>query len=281
MTANQSEAVEFENVTVAYGHTVALQDISLRIARGEFVGVVGPNGSGKTTLLRTVLGLTRPTHGEVKVSGVPVNRLGTRRRRIGYVPQLAAIDPRFPVHVLDVVTMGRYGQIGLFRRPSAADRTAACRALERVGMLDLADRQIGQLSGGQRQRVFVARALAVEPELLLLDEPTTGVDPATTGSFYELMHQLHGEGITILMVSHDVGVVSQYVDKIACLNRRLVVHGRPSEVLTAEAVEGCYGCGALFLTHGAVPHIVVDVHPKGKPPHRSPAAHLLEHRAKE
>jgi len=262
MVADGPWAVEMEKVTVAFGRTVALQDVSLRVRRGEFVGIVGPNGSGKTTLLRTVLGLVRPVRGEVRVLGAPVERLGAVRHRLGYVPQLAAIDTRFPVHVLDVVLMGRYGQIGLLRRPSAADREAARAALARVGLADLAGRQIGQLSGGQRQRVLIARALAVEPEILLLDEPATGVDPVTSGSLYELLNHLHEEGITIMMVSHDVGVVSQYVDQVACLNRYLVVHGRPEEVLTTEVVEDCYGCGAMFLTHGDLPHIVVGPHRK-------------------
>jgi len=262
MAGNGPWAVELENVTVAFGRTVALQDVSLHVRRGEFVGIVGPNGSGKTTLLRTVLGLVRPVRGQVRVLGTAIDRLGSVRHRLGYVPQLASIDVRFPVHVIDVVLMGRYGQIGLLRRPSAADRDAARAALARVGMADLADRQIGQLSGGQRQRVLIARALAVEPEILLLDEPATGVDPVTSNSLYELLNQLHEEGITILMVSHDVGVVSEYVDQVACLNRRLVVHGRPEEVLTTEVVEGCYGCGAMFLTHGPLPHIVVGPHRK-------------------
>ncbi len=259
-------AVELEHVSVSYGRTLALQDVSMRVAWGEFVGVVGPNGSGKTTLLRAILGLVKPSGGQVRVMGRPADALGPERYRIGYVPQLASVDTRFPVHVSDVVLMGRYGEIGLLRRPTAADREAAWRALERVGMRDLSSRQIGQLSGGQRQRVFVARALAVEPELLLLDEPATGVDPAAKGSLYELLNQLHREGMTILMVSHDVAVVSQFVDQIACLNRRLVAHGRPADILTAETVEGCYGCGAMYFGHGELPHIVVGPHGRNKVP---------------
>ncbi|MDI7276429.1 MAG: metal ABC transporter ATP-binding protein [Anaerolineae bacterium] len=267
---NGGWAVELEGVTVAYGRNVAIQDVTLRVARQEFVGVVGPNGSGKTTLLRTVLGLVRPVQGEVRVFGVPAQALGPLRHRLGYVPQITAIDTGFPVHVFDVVMMGRYGEIGLLHRPSAADRQATWRALERVGMQDLADRQIGQLSGGQRQRVFVARALAVEPELLLLDEPATGVDPAAKGSLYELLNHLHEGGMTILMASHDVAVVSQVVDQVACLNRRLVAHGRPQEVLSAETLEGCYGCGAMFLGHGQFPHVVVEAHLQGRRPAGAP-----------
>lgn len=276
MAAETSWAVELENVTVTYGPTVALEDVSLRVARGEFVGVVGPNGSGKSTLLRTVLGLVRPARGRVQVLGLPVRSPGALSRRIGYVPQMAALDGRFPVHVYDVVMMGRYGQIGLLRRPTAADRAAVERALQRVGMQHLSQRQIGELSGGQRQRVLVARALAVEPELLLLDEPATGVDPAAKGSLYELLNALHADGLTILMVSHDVGVVSQFVDQVVCINRRLVSHGRPEEALSAETLEGCYGCGAMYLSHGEMPHIVVSSHGKG----RSAGAHVRDRTAR-
>jgi zinc transport system ATP-binding protein len=264
MNAEDRWAVEMEHVTVSYGANVALQNVTMRVARGEFVGVVGPNGSGKTTLLRVILGLVQPQQGQVRVLGAPLGDLRHVRGKLGYVPQVSSIDMRFPVHVRDVVLMGRYGQIGLFHRPSATDRAAAQLAMQRVGIEKLADRQIGQLSGGQRQRVFVARALAVEPELLLLDEPTTGVDPATTGSFYDLLNQLHTEGMTILMVSHDIAVVSQYVDQVACLNRRLVVHGRPEEVLTEDVIEGCYGCGTIVLSHGSIPHMVVHAHETGR-----------------
>jgi ABC-type Mn2+/Zn2+ transport system ATPase subunit len=263
MAAESVWAVECENVTVTYGATVALEDVSLRIGRGEFVGVVGPNGSGKSTLLRTVLGLIKPARGTVRVWGMAAGSRGSLRHRVGYVPQIAAIDSRFPVRVSDVVMMGRYGQIGLVRRPAAADRAAVRRAIERVGMQDVAGRQIGQLSGGQRQRVFVARALAVEPDLLLLDEPATGVDPAAKGSLYELLNQLRDDGMTILMVSHDVAVVSQFVDQVACINRRLVAHGRPTEILNAETIEGCYGCGVMYFGHGQFPHIVVGAHGGG------------------
>ena len=275
MATENSCAVQLDNVTVTYGRTVALENVTLHVGRGEFVGVVGPNGSGKTTLLRSVLGLVRPVQGEVRVFGTPVQAMGSLRHRIGYVPQQASVDGRFPVHVFDVVMMGRYGEIGLLRRPGQADRAATWRALERVGMHNLAERQIGQLSGGQRQRVCVARALAVEPELLLLDEPATGVDPGAKGSLYELLNDLHEDGMTILLASHDVAVVSQFVDQVACINRHLVTHGRPEEALNPETVEGCYGCGAMYFSHGDLPHIVVGPHgQRGQPRARPPACPL-------
>ncbi len=250
--------VELDHVTVAYGQHIALEDVTFGVCAGEFLGVIGPNGSGKTTLLRVILGLVKPISGQVRVFGQPRNGMGNDQHRLSYVPQLTDIDRRFPIRVLDVVLMGRYGKIGLGRRPSKEDRAKAMHALEQVGMADLARRQIGQLSGGQQQRVLVARALALEPELLLLDEPTTGMDPTTTNSLYELLHHLnHSLGLTIVMVSHDVSVVSRYATYIACLNRRLVVHDVPSRIMTHETLESIYGHDAMWFLHGDVPHLVV------------------------
>ena len=255
-----SPVVELSDVWVELGGHPVLEGISLAVDAGEFVSVVGPNGAGKTTLLRVILGLVRPARGEVRVFGTRPWELGRGRARIGYVPQAEGIDPDFPLRVIDVVLMGRYGSLGWIRRPGSADRRAAREALDLVGIGDLATRPIGELSGGQRQRAFLARALAAEPRLLLLDEPTTGVDPAASESFYELLRRIQERGVTIVMVTHDIGVVSRYVDKVACINRRLVVHGRPEEVLTDEALAEMYGCAALFFHHGRVPHMVVRRH---------------------
>jgi ABC-type Mn2+/Zn2+ transport system ATPase subunit len=189
--------IELIHVTVQYQDLVALEDVSLRVMSGEFLALIGPNGSGKTTLVRTILGLIQPTAGIVHLFGKDPHQLGKEWGRIGYVPQIAHIDPHFPLRVFDVVLMGRYGQIGLFRRPSCRDREAALLALQRVGLVDLVKRHIGRLSGGQRQRVLLARALATEPELLLLDEPTTGVDVGTTASLFELLDAFHQEGMTL------------------------------------------------------------------------------------
>lgn len=256
MTENDF-VVELDHVSVMYQTHLALRNITMRVREGEFLALLGPNGAGKSTLIKTILGLMEPIAGTVKVFGVPPRQLGKRRTWIGYVPQVTNVDPNFPVKAFDIVLMGLYGKIGLFRRPSREDKEAAMRAMESVGMQDLTDRRFGSLSGGQQQRLLVARALVVNPKLLLLDEPTTGVDTATSSSIYDLLSDLHGKGITIILVSHDVGIVSQYVDRVACINQSLVVHGRPTEVLTEEALDKMYGCDAMLFLHGPMPHMVV------------------------
>jgi zinc transport system ATP-binding protein len=252
--------IELEHVTVYYRELVALEDVTLQVTPGEFLALIGPNGSGKTTLLKTILGLVSPVAGTVRLFGEPPRQLNGGWKRVGYVPQIAQIDPRFPIQVFEVVLMGRYGRVGLIRRPGRSDRAAVWRALAEVGLTELAERPIGRLSGGQRQRALVARALANEPELLLLDEPTTGVDVGTTEGLFDLLDGLHVQGMTILVVSHDVGVVAQHVDQVACLNRRLIAHGRPQEMLDGEVLECMYGPQATLLGHGEVPHIVVRRH---------------------
>jgi zinc transport system ATP-binding protein len=254
----QNPIIQLDRVQVIFQELLVLEDVSLSVSPGEFLAVIGPNGAGKTTLLRVILGLVRPASGEVRVFGKAPWELNGERRRIGYVPQILSVDLNFPVRASEVVLMGRYGRIGLLHRPSADDRAVARQAMERVGIADLAHRPIARLSGGQRQRVFLARALANEPDLLLLNEPTTGVDVAATESLYELLRGLHEDGITILVVSHDVGVVASYVDGVACVNRRLVAHGRPDEVLGSEELAQMYGCDAMFFHHGQAPHVVVE-----------------------
>jgi zinc transport system ATP-binding protein len=250
--------IELDHVTVTYQDLVALDDVTLTVAPGSFLAIIGPNGAGKTTLLQVILGLIRPAAGRVSVFGKSPADLDGERRRIGYVPQIMSVDLNFPVSVGEMVLMGRYGRMGLFHRPAATDRAAALDAMKRVGIADLADRPIRRLSGGQRQRAFLARALANEPDLLLLDEPTTGVDQTTTEGLYELLRSLHASGITMMVVSHDVGVVASYVEGVVCINRRLVAHGRPAEVLGSEELSKMYGCDAVFFHHGRVPHLVVE-----------------------
>ena len=257
---NGDAPVELVDVTVSRNNVIVLDSVSLTVRKGEFTAVIGPNGAGKTTLLKVVLGLIRPDSGRVSVFGANPRELGAGRARMGYVPQIMAVDLNFPVTVFETVLMGTYGRIGVGRRPKARDRESAESAIEKVGIADLKDRPIARLSGGQRQRAFIARALAGEPQLLLLDEPTTGVDVETTGSLFDLLKTLKNEGVTIVMVSHDVSVVAAYLDKLACLNRSLVAHGIPDEVVTSDALRHMYGCDVAFLHHGDAPHIVVEDH---------------------
>jgi zinc transport system ATP-binding protein len=253
--------VKLKDVWVTYHETLALKGVDMEIEDGEFLGLIGPNGSGKTTLIRVILGLVKPDRGRVEVFGVPPVSLGAKHHLIGYVPQRSQGDWSFPVSVIDVVLMGRYGRIGLFKRPSAADREVAMGALEDVQMQDFARRQLAELSGGQQQRVLIARALATEPKLLLLDEPAAGVDAYGEERFYELLKGLkEQQGLTIVVVTHDIAVVSAHVEKLACLNQTLYTHAPPAEVITAGTLEKVYGCEVELLAHGRIPHRVVEEH---------------------
>ncbi len=250
--------VRAEHLSVAYQDKLVLEDITFDIHAGEFWGILGPNGSGKTTLLRAMLGLNEPFSGSITMFGKNPHELGSERDRIGYVPQHAIIDFNFPIRVKDVVLLGRSRKIGIGHRASQSDKDAVAQAMEFVEITDLADRQIGRLSGGQRQRVLIARALALQPSILLLDEPTAALDVNAAESFYEWLNNMHEKmNLTLVLVSHDVGVVSRYVSSVACLNRTLVAHGVPSEVLAGGALEKMYGCDAMLFGHGKVPHMVV------------------------
>lgn len=252
--------IEIEDVTARQGQVIALDHVTLTVNKGDFTAVIGPNGAGKTTLIKVILGLIEPDSGRVRVFDRPVAELGSLRSRIGYVPQMFTVDLEFPITVLETVLMGTYGRIGVGRRVSPSDREAAVAALKRVGIVDLAERPLARLSSGQRQRAFIARALVNNPELLLLDEPTTGVDAETTGNLYSLLRELRADGVTVLIVSHDVGVVASYVDTLACLNRSLVAHCRPDEEECNTAIARMYGCDVAYLHHGKAPHIVVEDH---------------------
>ena len=236
------------------GHAV-LEDINLELEAADFLGLIGPNGGGKSTLLKVMLGLIKPDRGKIRIFGMTPE---AARGRVGYMPQKTVFDQSFPVKVLDVVLMGRYTRAGLFHRYGPDDRTAARRALEAVKMGDRAEREIGALSGGEQQRVFVARSLVSDPELLLLDEPTAGVDSAQQTEFYDLLcHLNHELGIAIVLVSHDVTAISKYVSKIACLNQLLYYHD--SKEITNEDIEKAYGCPVEMIAHGT-PHRVLREH---------------------
>jgi zinc transport system ATP-binding protein len=244
-------AVSFQDVWFSFGSRLVLEAVDLRIERGAFLGVLGPNGGGKTTLLKLMLGLLKPDRGTVRVLGLPPREA---RGRVGYVPQYARFDADFPILVRDAVLMARLGRGRAWGTPSAADREAAQRALEQVALSTHAARGIGELSGGELQRVLVARALAVEPEVLLLDEPTSSVDPRIGRSIYQLLEQL-GPDMTRIVVSHDVGVLRQHVESVACVNRKVWYHGTGE--LTAEIIEEAYGEPVELVTHA---HRVLDAH---------------------
>lgn len=252
-------AVAIAGVTVRLNGRVILEDIQLDIKAGSFVGVLGPNGAGKSTLLRVILGLIVPVVGEVRVFGEPPRERRRRGQLTGYLPQRPLADPHFPVSALEVVLMGRYGLIGWGRRPRARDYELARQLLARVGMAGKEDRPIGALSGGEQQRVFIARALSVEPRLLLLDEPTISLDACAQDELYDLLRQLKEElGLTIIMVSHDIGAIAEQVEDIVCLNRRVYVHQPPP--IGRLGLEQTFGCSVEYLFHGEIPHRVVRLH---------------------
>lgn len=240
--------VEIDDVTFAYGDRPVIENISMEIEAGEFVGLVGPNGSGKTTLLRLMIGLERPDSGSVRLFGEPAGRRETGER-VGYVPQdVASAGGEMPVTVREAVRMGRYPRNG-FGRFDDDDRAAIDAALDRVEIADLADRRVGRLSGGQRQRVFIARALASEADLLALDEPTVGVDAESREAFYDLLGELNEEGMTIVLIEHDIGVVTSHATEIACLNRELYFHGDPEAFVETDALAEAYGDGQSIVHH--------------------------------
>ncbi len=248
-----NDIVSARDLWVHFGSQVILEDVNLVIKEHDFLGLIGPNGGGKTTLLKVILGLIKPSRGQIKVFGTSPE---AARKRIGYLPQRNLFDLQFPATALDVVLMGRYGRKGLFRRYTAEDRDAAHQALDQMNMLKYANREIGTLSGGQQQRIFVARALVSEPDLLLLDEPATGIDASQQKEFYELLRDLNQEK-TIVMVSHDMSAVSKYVEKVACINQKLYYHD--SKELTAGDILEAYKCPVEMIAHG-IPHRVLREH---------------------
>ena len=235
-----------EGVAVTYpnGHT-ALADASFALTGGTIAALVGVNGSGKSTLFKALMGFVTPSAGRVTLAGAPV-REAQRRGWVAYVPQTEEVDWTFPVSVHDVVMMGRYGHMNFLRIPRAADRAAVAEALERVGLQDLRDRQIGELSGGQKKRVFVARALAQRSRVILLDEPFTGVDVKTEEAIVALLRELRAEGRLILVSTHNLGSVPEFCDQVVLINRTVLACGPTAEVFTAENLSRAFG-GALRL----------------------------------
>jgi ABC-type Mn2+/Zn2+ transport system ATPase subunit len=249
--------VAVDGVTASYGRRVALDDVSLTVRKGSLLAVIGPNGAGKSTLLKLIAGLIRPTSGSITVLGGPP---GSAARSVAYLPQAEAVDWDFPVTVGEVVMMGRYARLGFGRQPGAADRERVAAALETVGMADAVDRQIGALSGGQRRRVFLARAIAAEPELYLLDEPVTGVDATTQEELMDVLEAEARAGKTVIATTHDLICAAQRFHEAAFLNGRLVAQGPAELVLDQKLLSETYGGHVLVLPGDGGRLVLDDAH---------------------
>ncbi len=260
--------VLLEGVTCGYERDVVLRDVTLRIDEGEFVGLLGPSGAGKTTLLRTLLGATTIHAGTVVVDGAPVHQ--GRRPRAGYVPQLETVDWNFPVTVEEVVLMGRAADGGFFPWSRRHDREAAREMMERLGIGHLARRHIRELSGGQQQRVFLARALVSSPRLLLLDEPTSGVDIKTRDDILHLLDELNHQGVTVIMTTHELNAVAAHLPWVVCVNGRIIAEGPPSEVFTPEILKETYGAEMPIVRYRGLTLVAETPHVIGRAGRREP-----------
>jgi zinc transport system ATP-binding protein len=243
MIEKDAPAILMKSLWFSYdGHPV-LEDVNFSIPQGDFVSIVGPNGGGKTTLLRLIVGLLRPSRGEVRVFGLTPDEA---RPRIGYMPQQSQLDPQFPATVMDVALMGRLGHGRPFGPYSKKDREIVVRALDQVGLEKLLKKPFASISGGQRQRLFIARALACEPDILLLDEPTANLDLVMEGDLYDLLQTLN-QWLTVVMVSHDVGFVSKIVKSVICVKRKVLMH--PTSEITGEIINEMYGSPMRMVRH--------------------------------
>ena len=240
--------IQIHDMTIAYQKKPVLWDVELDVPEGKLVGIIGPNGAGKSTMIKAIMELVPKASGWVKIYGKPY---GDMRKMIGYVPQRESVDWDFPISALDVVLMGRYGQVGWVRRPNKEDRRLSMEALDKVGMSEFSGRQISQLSGGQQQRVFLARALVQDARIYMMDEPFAGVDAATERAIIEILVILREEGKTILVVHHDLQTVTEYFDWVIMLNMRVVASGPTSEVFTEEKLQKTYGGRLTVLSQAA------------------------------
>ena len=246
-------AIEFENVWFSYERSTVLQEVSFSLEQGEFLGIIGPNGGGKTTLLKLMLGILKPDMGRIRILGQAPHDAS---HRVGYVPQGTDFNRGFPVSVLDVALMGRMSTSRIGRRYSRDDREKVKDLLEKVGMWGYRNRPIGKLSGGQRQRVFIARALATNPEILFLDEPTASVDSEFQTDLYDFLKALNKE-VTIVVISHDIGIISAHMKSIACVNKHFIFHSGAE--ITQEMLDMAYQCPVDLIAHG-LPHRVLHSH---------------------
>lgn len=255
MAEDAVPALEAHDLTVSYLKRPVLYGVDLAVPAGKLVGIVGPNGAGKSTLIKSIMGLVPASGGWVKVFGKPTKE---NIQRVGYVPQRESVDWDFPVSVMDVVLMGCYGRLGLVRRPGKKERQLAHAALEKVGMEAYSKRQIANLSGGQQQRVFLARALAQESDLYLMDEPFAGVDAATEVAIIDLLQEMRDRGKTVLVVHHDLATAREYFDMLLLLNMRVVAFGDTDQVFTGELLQKTYGGRLTMLSEMADTMAKVD-----------------------
>ena len=223
-------AIEIKNLTVAYGENIALEDFNLDVEIGSLMALVGPNGAGKSTLIKTILKFLKQITGEIKISG----------KSLAYVPQRNSVDWDFPTTLFDVVEMGCYGRVGLFKRVNKEEKQKVLKAIEQVGMLDFKDRQISELSGGQQQRAFIARALVQEADIYLMDEPFQGVDSTTEKSIVDILKKLKSEGKTLIVVHHDLQTVPTYFETVTFINKSVIASGKIKEVFTQENIDMAY-----------------------------------------
>ncbi|MHB8840425.1 MAG: metal ABC transporter ATP-binding protein [Candidatus Aquicultor sp.] len=249
----ETPVIELQDINFSYGNEPVLQGISLSVYRGDYDGIIGPNGGGKTTLLKVILGLIKPTSGRIKLFGQDIDDF-KEWPKLGYLPQkMTQADGRFPITVQELVSQGRIAKAGLFRRLSEADVKSIDNALEMSEVSHLKNRLISDLSGGERQRVFIARALASEPEILILDEPATGIDVSSQSRFYRFLKELNAaHGMTILFVSHDIDILSHEASRLICINRRLVCDGAASLIFkeNRNLLENLYGENVRYMFPG-------------------------------
>jgi len=251
--AESESILTVRDLTVIYNGEPALDSINFEISTGERVAIIGPNGAGKSTLIKVVMGLVQPRSGEIRIKNGSA-------QRIGYVPQYESVNWDFPVTVRDVVMMGRARQVGWFRWPGRDHWNAVDEALERVGMAEFVARQVGELSGGQRRRVFIARALAQQAEMLILDEPFSGVDSSAQASMMDVLDSLHDDGMTIILSTHDLNLAFQRFDKLMALKRRMIAYGCPDDVYSPEILSQLYGGKLATWVEGQQITVFVDDH---------------------
>ncbi len=253
--------LELLNADIGYGDKTVLNDLSFQVPHGARVAVVGPNGAGKSTLFKALVGILPLQRGRILIHG---RELGDHKDCVAYVPQREEVDWRFPVTVQDVVMMGRYGHQGWLGRLTGADRSVVRDSLAQMGILDLAEKSIGQFSGGQQQRAFLARALAQEPHILLMDEPFTGVDITTQEATLALLDHLRGQNVTVMISTHDLNLAAANFDLVLLLNRRLIAYGPPREALSQENLRRAFGNSLLVLDNGGL--LVDECCPPDEPP---------------